>query len=142
EKLAGVARLRLPVRNVRKPRHLCIATRVALACVALTANARLVLPVRGDTELRALVHLGRTNLNLDRAPARTNDSGVKRLVEVELGRRDVVLESTRDRVPSRVNRSERRVAVAHRVHDDTNADEIVDVVELATALHHFLVDRV
>ena len=68
--------------------------------------------------------------------------GVQRLVEVELRGRDVVLEPAGHRGPARVDRAEHGVAVAHRVHEHPDADEVVDLVEVAAAHDHLLVDRV
>ena len=66
---------------------------------------------------------------------------VQRLVEVELGHRDVVLEPALHRLPQRVDRAERAVAVLHRVDDDAHADEVLDLVELLAPHDHLLVDR-
>src|SRR5256885_8477074 len=41
-----------------------------------------------------------------------------------------------------MHRAERRVAVTHRGDEYADADEIVDLVELLSAKHHLLVDRV
>ena len=98
--------------------------------------------MRGDTELGAVVHLVRADLDLDRAPLRTDHRRVQRLVQVELRGRDVVLEAAGDRVPAGVDRAEHGVAVADVVDQHPDADQVVDLGELATARHHLLVDRV
>ena len=98
--------------------------------------------MRGDAELGALVHLVGADLDLDRAPLRPDHRRVQRLVQVELRRRDVVLEAAGDRVPAGVDRAEHRVAVADVVDEHPDADQVVDLVELATAHDHLLVDRV
>ena len=41
-----------------------------------------------------------------------------------------------------MNSSQYRVAIAYGIHDHPNANEVVDVVELATAHHHFLVNAI
>ena len=71
--------------------------------------------MRGDAVLGLLVHLVGADLDLDGAAARADDGRVQRLVEVELRRRDVVLESTRERIPARVDGPEDGVAVAERL---------------------------
>ena len=111
---------------------------LALAAV----DALLVLPVRRDAELGAVVHVVGADLDLDRAALRSDDRGVQRLVQVELRRRDVVLEPPGDRVPARVDRAEHGVAVADVVDEHPDADQVVDLGELATAGDHLLVDRV
>ena len=74
-------------------------------------------------------------------PAGPDDRRVQRLVEVELGHRDVVLEPALHRLPHRVDRAERGVAVLHRLDDDADADEVLDLVELLALHDHLLVDR-
>ncbi len=141
EELARVFGLGLPVADVGEPRHLGVV-RPAIRLAATGVDAFLVLPVRGDTELGALVHLVRADLDLDGTALRPDHRRVQRLVQVELRRRDVVLEATRDRVPAGVDRAEHGVAVADVVDEHPDADEVVDLGELATANHHLLVDRV
>ena len=96
--------------------------------------------MRGDAELRAPVHLVGADLYLDGLAARPDDGRVQRLVEVELGRVDVVLEASLDRGPERVDRAEHGPAVALLVDDDPDAHEVEDVVELLAADDHLLVD--
>ena len=102
--------------------------------------ALLVAPVGGDAELGAPVHLLGAHLDLDRLAARSDDRRVQRLVEVELGRVDVVLEAALDRGPERVDRPEHRPAVALLVDDDAQAHQVEDLVELLAADDHLLVD--
>ncbi len=112
-------------------------------CSALAARLRLLVdPVRGDAELGHLVHLVRADLDLQR-PALGPDHGrVQRLVHVELGHRDEVLEAARQRLPQRVDHADRAVAVLDRVDDHAHRGEVVDLVELAALLGHLRVDRV
>ena len=128
--LGRVGRLLLPVDDPLQPDE--VLGRVALLLVA---------PVRGDAVLGAAVHLARADLELDRAALRTHHRRVQRLVEVELGHGDVVLEPALHRTPQRVDRAQRAVAVLHRVDDHPHADEVVDLVELLAPHDHLLVDR-
>ncbi len=93
------------------------------------------------------MHLARAHLDLERTPLRTDDRRVQRAVAVELRHRDVVLEAARHRLPQRVDEAERAVAVARSLlvaalDDDAHRGEVVDLVELAAALRHLVVDRV
>ena len=106
------------------------------------AAVLLVLPVRGDAVLGAAVHGEGPDLQLDRLALRPDHRGVQRLVHVELRHRDVVLEPAQDRVPARVQDAEHGVAVAVVLDEDPDADQVVDVGELAAADDHLLVDRV
>ena len=61
--------------------------------VASPSGGLLVLPVCGNTIFSSLMHLLGTNLNLNAPALWTHHSGVERLIEVELGHRNVVLEA-------------------------------------------------
>ena len=84
----------------------------------------------------------RADLDLDRLAPGADDRRVQRLVHVELRHRDVVLEAPRHRVPPGVQRPERGVAVAHRLHEHAHRDEVVDLLEVAAPDDHLLVDGV
>ena len=111
-------------------------------CASPSPRARglLVLPVRGDAELGGAVHRLRADLHLDVLALGPHHRRVQRLVEVELGHRDVVLEAPRDGTPDRVQRAQRRVAVLDRLDEHADPDEVEDVVELPVAVDHLLVD--
>ena len=108
--------------------------------LALGVAGLLVEPVRGDAVLGRLVHLDRADLDLDGLAVGADHRGVERLVEVGLGRGDVVLEAAGHGVPQRVDGAERRVAVPHRLRDDAQGDEVVDVREVPALAGHLLVD--
>ncbi len=128
--LAGIGGVLLPVDDALEPHQ--ILGRVVLL---------LVREVRGDAVLGPAVHLVGTDLELDRAALGPHHRRVQRLVEVELGHRDVVLEPTLHRPPQRVDRAQRAVTVLDRVDDHAHADEVVDLVELLAPHDHLLVDR-
>ena len=132
--LLGVLRVLLPVEHRAQPLEL----RLALG----DAAAGLVGPVRGDAELRAVVHLARADLDLQRESLGPDDRRVQRLVHVELGHRDEVLEAPGERLPQRVDDAHGPVAVLHGVDDDPHGREVVDLVELAALLRHLRVDGV
>src|SRR5699024_797051 len=66
----------------------------------------------------------------------------QRLVQVELRQGDVVLEPALDRGPAGVQGAQHGVAVAHRVHQDPHAHQVVDGGEVVAAHEQLLVDRV
>ena len=129
-----------PVKAAADPRDLAVDALVVGAHVALGVARALVEPVGGDTKLGLLVHLARADLDLDGTRLRADDRRVETLVAVGLGRGDVVLEAAGQRVPQRVHRTEGRVAVAHRLGDDAQGDEVVDVRELLALALHLEVD--
>jgi len=101
----------------------------------------LVLPVGGHAVLGPVVHRPGADLHLQRLARRSHHRRVQRLVEVELGHGDVVLEPALHRPPGGVDRAEGRVAVPDRVHQHADADQVEDVLEGPALHHHLLVDR-
>ena len=98
--------------------------------------AFLVVPVCRDAELGVLVHLPRTDLDLERQLTRSDDGRVERLVVVLLGRCDVIVEFTGHVVPATVHETECRVAVGDRADDDAHREHVHDLLEReALALH-------
>ncbi len=143
EELPRVTGLALPVEKLSQPGHL--AERVGLVRhrgAALAADGVLVLPVRRHAQLGPTVHQVRADLDLDRLAARADHRRVQRLVHVELGHRDVVLEPPRHRVPPGVQGAEDGVAVADALDQDAHGHQVVDVGEVAAPHHHLLVDGV
>src|SRR5450756_520395 len=87
-----IGRLPLPVDELTQPGHVAGSVhRYALALGHL-----LVLPVGGDAVLGPAVHLVGADLDLDGLAARPDHRRVQRLVHVELGHRDEVLEPAGD----------------------------------------------
>ena len=135
QELVRVLGFPLPLQELAQPAE--IIRSLLAAHVAL-----LVPPVSGDSELRGPVHVPGPDLQLDRLASGTDDGRVQGLVHVEFRHGDEVLEATRYGAPARVDDAQHRVAVSDRLHQDPNADEVIDVRELTAPDHHFLVDRV
>ncbi len=94
----------------------------------------------GDAVLGPVVHLRGADLDLDRLAVQPDHRGVQRLVHVELGRVDVVLEAPVHRSPDGVDGTQRRPAVLLGLDDHADGHEVVDVVELLAPHDHLLVD--
>ena len=107
----------------------------------VTALGFFVAPVRSDAVLRRAVHVTGADLHLQRLALRPDDRGVQGLVHPEPGLGDVVLEPPGHGLPQRVHHPDGRVAVADGVAQDPDADQVVDVVEVAALDDHLLVDR-
>ena len=139
--LARVVLVALPVEQRLEPLELDVrgVDRGALAALARL----LVAPVRGDAVLRGLVHVAGADLDLERPPLGPDHGRVERLVHVELGHGDHVLEAPRQRLPQRVRMTPTApVAVLHGLDDHPHRREVVDLVELAALAGHLRVDRV
>ena len=93
------------------------------------------------------MHVLRAHLDLERPALRPDHGRVQRPVAVQLRHRDVVLEPAGHRLPERVDQAERAVAVARSLlagalDEHAHRGQVVDLVELATLLHHLVVDGV
>ena len=145
EELGGVLGLLLPVDELTQPAHVAlvgVSGPAPQGAGARGVGVLLVAPVRGHAVLGHAVHLVGADLNLHRLATRPDDSRVQRLVEVELGDGDVVLEAPAHGGPARVQGAEHRVAVLDGVDDDSQRHQVVDVVEVFPPHDHLLVDRV
>src|SRR5262249_43805844 len=69
------------------------------------------------------------------------NGGMKRLVKVFPRYRDPVLESRRNGLPRRVHDSKGGIAVLYRLGDDSNRDEVVDLIYGDLLPFEFVVDR-
>ena len=97
--------------------------------------------MRGNAELSTTVHVPRTNLNLDRLAARTNHRGVQALIHVKLRHGNVILETTWNRVPTRMHRTQRGITILNRVDDNAYTHQIVDIRKIMSAYDHLLINR-
>ena len=93
-----------------------------------------------DTELRGSVHLESTNLNLERNAVLSDDRRVQGLVHIGLRHRDVVLKTSGNRSVHLVNHAQNRITVPHRLHDNTNGKEVINLVNGLILIHHLFVN--
>lgn len=63
------------------------------------------------------------------------------LVHVELWHGDVILETARNGVPTRMHRTQRGIAILNRVDDDAHTHQIVDIRKIMTTYDHLLINR-
>ncbi len=98
--------------------------------------------MRGDPELRVLVHLAGPDLHLDRPAFGTYDRGMQRLVIVGLRVRDIVIEFVRNVVPQAVHDTERGVTVPRLVNEDPYRLDIEYLVEMDVLALHLSPDAV
>ena len=94
----------------------------------------------GNAILGLLMHLVGSNLNLERTSRGADDRRVERLVVIDLGHGDIVFKATRHGMPQRMHRTERGVAIAHRMGNNTQRHQVVDLGELLALALHLLVD--
>ena len=142
QKLLGIVDLvgHRPIKRALEPVDLVIQALGIGRLGSARAAAALVEPVRRDAVLCLLMHLKGADLDLERARRGTDDRGVQRLVVVELGHGDIVLEAARHGVPQGVDRAQSGIAIAHGLGDDAKRHQIVDLGELLALALHLLID--
>ena len=96
----------------------------------------------GNSVFCAAMHIVRSYLNLYSFSCWTNHRGVQRLIQIEFWHCNVILKTPWDRIPARVNRAKNCVAISNIVHQNSNSYKIIDVIELSSANHHFLVNAI
>lgn len=64
------------------------------------------------------------------------------LVTVGLRRRDIILETSRNRVPQRVDDAQGRITVRYGIRDNPDREQIVDIVKIPSLGRHLPVDTV
>src|SRR5262249_9768667 len=106
------------------------------------AHAILVERVRGDAIFRDLVHIPGADLQFNALLARADHRGVNGAIVVLLGRRDVVLEATRDYRPGGVHDAERLVALGQRLHHHAASGNVVKLLEADGFALHLAPDRI
>src|SRR6185437_12746094 len=98
--------------------------------------------VRGNAVFGNLVHLLGADLQFDALLAGADHGGVDRAVVVRLRRRDVILETPRHHWPTRMHDAERLIAVARRLHDDAEAEDVGKLFEADRLSLHLAPDRI
>ena len=131
---------RSPIERMFEPVNLVVQ---ALGIIGLRRrrSARLLIePVGGNAVLGLLMHLIGSNLNLERAGCGADNRRMERLVVIDLGHGDIVFKATRHGVPQRMHCAERGVAIAHRMRNNAQRHQIVDLRELLALALHLLID--
>src|SRR5207245_1677266 len=130
--LFGSCQIALPLEELAEPGH-------PLLVAAVPARAFLITPMGGDAVFRNLVHFMGSNLHLEWSGTGANNGRMQRLIHTLLGVRNVIVELPGDRSPEAMDDAERVVAITHRVDEDPQSKQVVDLIErtalLRVALH-------
>ena len=100
----------------------------------------LVQPVSSDAVLGLLVHLVGSNLDLERTGRGADNRRVKRLVVIDLGHGDIVFKTTGHGMPQGMHGTKRGIAITHRMSDDAQRHQVVNLGELLAFALHLLID--
>ena len=129
-----------PIERMFEPVNLVVQTLGVIGLGSRRSARLLIEPVGGNAVLGLLMHLIGSNLNLERAGRGADNRRMERLVVIDLGHGDIVFKATRHGVPQRMHRAERGVAIAHRMRDDAQCHQVVDLGEFLALALHLLVD--
>ena len=94
----------------------------------------------GDAVLGLLVHLVGSNLNLERTGRGADNRRMERLVVIDLGHSDIVFKTTGHGMPQSMHGTKRGIAIAHRMGDDAQRHQIINLGELLALALHLLID--
>ena len=98
--------------------------------------------MRGDAIFGDLMHACRSDLGFDALAGGADDGGMNGSVVVLLGRRDIVLEASRNHRPAGMNDAERPVAVADAVDDDAESEYVRQLFEGQGSRLHLAENRI
>ena len=135
KKIAGIAHLLLPLHQLAQPGE-------PLLVLLGEPAAVFVLPVRGDALLGGAVHLFGADLHFERLPVRPDHRSVQRLVEVRARDGDEVFDAPRHRPPGVVDDAQRRIGILHRVGNNAQREQVVDLVNRNLLPLELVVDAV
>jgi len=135
EKLARIAHFVLPLEDVAQPgESLLVAGPLRLPL--------LVFPMGRNAHLRHAMHLLRAQLHLERLAVRANHGGVQGLVEIRARDGNEILDPARHGPPGIVNDAQGSIAVLDVVRNNTEGQQIVDLVGGNVLALQFLPDAV
>src|SRR5450432_1207813 len=132
--LAWVLYVALPFHQVPQPRD-------ALIVGGRPFAAFFVLPVRGDSLFGDAVHFLGANLHFERLPMGPDHGSMQRLVEVGPRDGDEVLDAARDGAPLVVDHSQRGVAILHRIGENAQGHQVVNLIDQNLLAAQLLEDR-
>ncbi len=88
------------------------------------------------------MHLLGSDLHLNPAAVRSDHRRMQRLVHVRLRHGDIVLETAGNRLPGSMDDTEGTITVAHRLNDNPEGGQIVNLVKIDALPFHFEVDGI
>ena len=94
----------------------------------------------GNPVFRRLVHFKSPYLDLKGLSVGSDKRGVKGTVHILLRHGDIILKPSRNRLIHLVNHAKGRITVLHRVHNDADGKQIIDLVDGLVLVLHLLID--
>ena len=136
-KFFGVGLILLPLQNFAEPLHF---RHLILSGLILRASLFFIFPVGGNTELRGSMHFKGTNLDFKGHSVLSDYRSMKGLVHIGLRHGDIVLKAPGDGGVKLMNKAQHRITVLHRIHDNTDGKQIIDLVYGFVLIDHLLVN--
>src|SRR5690606_1978533 len=109
---------------------------LVVMAIPTAAATLLVPPVGGDAVLGETVHLGGSDLDLERLAVVGDDHGMQGPIAVRLRPRNIVVVLLRDCLPDAVDGAERRVAVIDGRDDDAQSAQVLDLGQAQALAPH------
>nr|AAA17104.1 p1177c [Mycobacterium leprae] len=141
QELTWFGGLSLPVEKLPHPGHIVDLCGCMWMQNTVAALGFFIAPVRCYAVFGGTVHIAGTNLYFQRLALGPNDRGVQRLVHTIPRLSNVVFKPSRHRLPQRMHHADSGIAVADLVAQDTDADQVVNIVEVSPLDDHFLINR-
>ena len=97
----------------------------------------LVFVMGADTIFSFIMHLVRSDLHFNNFALWPDHCGMQRAITVRLWRCDIIIKLMRDTFKSTVHETQGRIAITHRIHQDTNRPNIINLREIDLFTLHF-----
>ena len=97
--------------------------------------------MRRNAVFGVVVHFVGADLHLQRLSVGADHRRVQRLVYAEAWRGNIVLKPSRHRLVNRVDRTDSGIAILHVIDQNAHTHQVEDLVKVAPAHNHLLVDR-
>ena len=154
----GVATRRKDKHFIRKQINLDVFDKVLSFCILLCLqqlpNPRirllaaallqvlLILPMRRNAVFCHLVHFFRADLYFKRHTGTADNRCVQRAIAVRLWRRNIVFKTSRNRFVQIVYIAQHIVTVRHRLYDDTNGANVINLIDALVLFEHLAINAV
>ena len=96
--------------------------------------------MRRNTVFCGTVHLKRTDLDLKRLSARSDQCRMQRLIHIRFGHGNIVFETARNRFIFFVHDTQSRIAVFYGIHNDTDGKQIINLINGLVLVHHLFIN--
>ena len=131
-----VRHVSLPFQNLAKPYQLLLLLDFDL----LAVGGLFIFPVGRDTVLCRLMHIEGTDLYFKRLAGASDQSRMQGLIHICLRHGNIVLEAAGNGLVIRVDHTQCSITVLHGIDNDSNREQIIDLIQRLILVLHLLVN--